>query len=61
MSTIKAGSLFAANLSGFRGSADELDVVGDLNNEDFATAYSRLSQIGARQLEARRETSRSHR
>jgi len=43
------------NLSGFRGSPDELDVVGDLNNEDFATAYRRLSQIAANQLDARRE------
>jgi len=43
------------NLSGFRGSTDESDVVGDLKNEHFAIAYARLSQIGAKQLEARRE------
>jgi len=43
------------NLSGFRGSTSELDVVGDLKNEDFATAYKRLSHMAVNQLEARRE------
>jgi MoaA/NifB/PqqE/SkfB family radical SAM enzyme len=43
------------NLSGFRGAVGEGDVVADLNMEDFAPAYARLSRVAAAQLEARRK------
>lgn len=43
------------NLSGFRGAVGEGDVVADLNTEDFATAYARLSRVATDQLAARRE------
>ncbi|MCM3869325.1 MAG: radical SAM protein [Pyrinomonadaceae bacterium] len=43
------------NLSGFRGAVGEGDVVADLHTEDFGSAFARLSQVAAGQLEARRE------
>jgi len=42
------------NLSGFRGAAEELDVVADLNVESFATAYTRFVELAAAQLEKRK-------
>jgi len=42
------------NLSGFRGSSSESDVVADLAQEDFASAYARLSKLASNQLQARR-------
>jgi len=42
------------NLSGFRGGAGELDVISDLSTEDFGSALSQLSELGANQLQARR-------
>ena len=42
------------NLSGFRGAVREDDVVADLNQEHFATAFARLSRLAADQVEARR-------
>ena len=42
------------NLSGFRGAADELDVVADLNVESFASAYARFTELAALQLEKRK-------
>jgi MoaA/NifB/PqqE/SkfB family radical SAM enzyme len=42
------------NLSGFRGAAAESDVIADLTKTDFASAYTRLSEIANKQLEARR-------
>jgi MoaA/NifB/PqqE/SkfB family radical SAM enzyme len=42
------------NLSGFRGAANEPDVVADLNNEDFATAYAKLQDVRQAQTERRR-------
>jgi MoaA/NifB/PqqE/SkfB family radical SAM enzyme len=41
------------NLSGFRGAVDQGDVVGDLNTEDFAAAYERLSVVANAQREVR--------
>ena len=43
------------NLSGFRGAAGAGDVVADLHTEDFGSAFARLSQVAAAQVEARRE------
>ncbi len=43
------------NLSGFRGAVGEGDVVADLNEEGFATAYTRLNLVAEKQLERRRE------
>ena len=42
------------NLAGFRGGAEDTDVVADLNREDFTSAFARLSQLSSTQLEARR-------
>ena len=42
------------NLSGFRGAAEEPDVVADLNVESFATAYARFVELAAAQLEKRK-------
>ena len=42
------------NLSGFRGAADELDVVADLNVESFASAYARFVELAATQLDKRK-------
>jgi MoaA/NifB/PqqE/SkfB family radical SAM enzyme len=44
------------NMSGYRGASGEPDVAADLNEEDFVTAFSRLQQIAAEQLERRRRT-----
>src|SRR5688572_5767978 len=41
------------NLSGFRGAVGQGDVVGDLNTEDFAAAYERLSAVANAQREVR--------
>ena len=41
------------NISGFRGAMGQGDVVGDLNTEDFAAAYERLSAVADEQREAR--------
>lgn len=41
------------NLSGFRGAADEPDVVADLNVEPFASALVKLRALAAAQLEKR--------
>ena len=43
------------NLSGFRGGADEADVVADLNVESFASAYAKLEALVASQLQKRNE------
>ncbi len=43
------------NLSGFRGAAEESDVVADLNVESFATAYTRLGEVAAAQLQKRKD------
>lgn len=42
------------NLSGFRGAVGEGDVVADLSQEHFRTAFERLSRVASDQLEARR-------
>ena len=41
------------NLSGFRGAAEEGDVIADLNVESFASAYERLLHVAAAQLKKR--------
>lgn len=41
------------NLSGFRGAVGQGDVVGDLNTEDFAAVYERLSAVAEAQRELR--------
>jgi MoaA/NifB/PqqE/SkfB family radical SAM enzyme len=41
------------NLSGFRGATGQGDVVGDLNTEDFAAAYERLSSVADAQRKVR--------
>jgi hypothetical protein len=43
------------NLSGFRGASDDGDVVADLNEEGFASAFARLQEVAAAQLARRRE------
>jgi MoaA/NifB/PqqE/SkfB family radical SAM enzyme len=42
------------NLSGFRGAAQETDVVADLNVESFSTALPKLRALAADQLEKRK-------
>ena len=42
------------NLSGFRGAAEEHDVVADLNVESFASAYAKFTELVARQLQRRK-------
>jgi MoaA/NifB/PqqE/SkfB family radical SAM enzyme len=42
------------NLSGFRGAVDEKDVIADLNEESFASAYERFKQVATAQLEKRK-------
>jgi len=44
------------NLSGFRGAADETDVVADLNVESFASAFAKLKEVAATQLQKRKDT-----
>ncbi|HSE30936.1 MAG TPA: radical SAM protein [Pyrinomonadaceae bacterium] len=41
------------NLSGYRSGIGEEDVAGDLNQEDFASAYAALSKVAAAKLIAR--------
>ena len=41
------------NLSGFRGAAEEQDVVADLNVETFASAYEKFKALAAIQLQRR--------
>ena len=43
------------NLSGFRGGTDDLDVVADLNVDDFAVAHSRLTELAHNQVALRRD------
>lgn len=43
------------NLSGFRGAASEVDVIADLNHEEFAVAFAGLKQLAAKQTEHRRQ------
>ena len=43
------------NLSGFRGAAEEGDVVADLNVESFASAYEKFTTLAAAQLQNRKE------
>jgi len=43
------------NLSGFRGAAEELDVVADLNVESFASAYEKFQALAATQLQKRKD------
>ena len=43
------------NLSGFRGAAEETDVVADLNVESFASAYAKFTALAAAQLQRRKE------
>src|SRR6185369_9017698 len=42
------------NLSGFRGAAEEQDVVADLNVESFASAYAKFQALVAAQLQKRK-------
>ena len=42
------------NLSGFRGGADESDVVSDLNLESFASAHVKFMELAAAQLQKRK-------
>ena len=43
------------NLSGFRGGAEERDVVADLNVESFASAYEKFRLLAATQLQRRKD------
>jgi len=43
------------NLSGFRGAAEEQDVVADLNVESFASAYEKFMTLAAAQLQRRKQ------
>lgn len=43
------------NLSGYRGAVGEADVVADLNEEGFASAFERLQEVASAQLARRRE------
>lgn len=43
------------NLSGFRGAAEERDVVADLNVESFASAYEKFKLLAAAQLQKRKD------
>jgi sulfatase maturation enzyme AslB (radical SAM superfamily) len=43
------------NLSGFRGAAEETDVVADLNVESFASAYEKFKALAVAQLQKRKE------
>jgi MoaA/NifB/PqqE/SkfB family radical SAM enzyme len=49
------------NLSGFRGAAEETDVVADLNLESFASAYEKFSALAEAQLRKRSEMLAVHR
>jgi len=43
------------NLSGFRGAAEELDVVADLNVESFGSAYEKFKTLATAQLQRRKD------
>lgn len=43
------------NLSGFRGAAEETDVVADLNVESFASAFAKLKELASAQLKKRND------
>jgi len=43
------------NLSGYRGAAEETDVVADLNTESFATAFTKIKELASAQLQKRKE------
>jgi MoaA/NifB/PqqE/SkfB family radical SAM enzyme len=43
------------NLSGFRGATEETDVVADLNVESFASAFAKLKDVAATQLQKRKD------
>ena len=43
------------NLSGFRGAAEETDVIADLNVESFASAFAKLKEVAAAQLKKRKD------
>ena len=43
------------NLSGFRGGNEDLDVVADLNVEEFSVGYTRLKELAGNQLALRKE------
>lgn len=43
------------NLSGFRGAAEETDVVADLNVESFASAFARFKEVASSQLAKRKD------
>jgi hypothetical protein len=43
------------NLSGFRGAMEELDIVADLNEESFDTAYARFLDLAAAQVQKRKD------
>ena len=43
------------NLSGFRGAAEETDVVADLNVESFTSAYAKFTALAEKQLQRRKE------
>lgn len=43
------------NLSGFRGAAEEQDVVADLNVESFASAYEKFKMLATVQLQRRKD------
>ena len=43
------------NLSGFRGAVEELDVVADLNEESFVSAYARFVELAGKQLQRRKD------
>lgn len=43
------------NLSGFRGAAEDRDVVADLNVESFASGYAKFKALAATQLQKRKD------
>ncbi|HST50883.1 MAG TPA: radical SAM protein [Pyrinomonadaceae bacterium] len=48
------------NLSGYRGASGESDVVADLNEESFASAFGRLERLAEEQSERRRVALAEH-
>src|SRR5688572_6832636 len=43
------------NLSGYRGAAEETDVVADLNVESFASAFAKFQEVASAQLKKRKD------
>ena len=43
------------NLSGYRGAAEETDIVADLNVESFASAYEKFKELASAQLQKRKD------